>query len=176
MKRSLNRHDVKTRNQGSILISFVFVIFLAFAGISLVAFTVMHSMIVRARTTKIMETDKMFQNLIYYLHHFREKIFNERIQDFIKPEVEYFNAAHFPNTTIDNEHALSLSFNYFEVPKTGYLKTRVTAALDISSASPSRNNYNLVSRVFIDILSGKLPLTFFPFFLNIEERRDSPGC
>ncbi len=174
MKRSLNRYDVKTRNQGSILISFVFVIFLAFAGISLVSFTVMHTMIVRARTTKIMETDKMYQNLIFYLHHFREKIFNERIQDFIKPEVDYFNAAHFPAATINNEHSLSLSFNYFEVPKTGYMKTRVIAALDISSVSPSRNSYDLVSRVFIDILSGKIPLTFFPFFLDIGDGGEVP--
>ncbi|UCH92522.1 MAG: hypothetical protein JSV88_19810 [Candidatus Aminicenantes bacterium] len=160
------------KTKGNIVISLVFVIFLAFVGISLLTFSIMHTRIVKARTLKLVETDKIYQGLIYYLHHFREKIFAENIRDFNQPEEEYFNTTYFPDsTTVNNEHLITHSFDYFEVPKIGYKKTRVTVTIDVSS---TLYNYALNSEVFIDILSGRVPLTVFPFFMNIGSGGQAP--
>jgi len=144
-------------------VSVVFVTFLAFVGISLLTFTVMHTKIVRARTVKLVKTDRIYQDLIYHLHHFREKVFNEKIREFSQPEQEYFNNTCFPDITTQNQHQIIHSFDYVEIPKAFYTKTRVIVTLDASSGTSS---CCLNSQVFIDILSGKIPLTMFPFFMN----------
>ena len=151
------------KNKGNILLSVIFVIFLAFVGMSLLTFTVMHTKIVRARTMKLVKTDRIYQDLIYHLHHFREKVFNEKIREFSQPEQEYFNNTYFPDIITQNRHQIIHSFDYFEIPKAFYTKTRVIVTIDASSGTDS---YCLNSQVFIDILSGKIPLTIFPFFMS----------
>jgi hypothetical protein len=162
---------MKKKDKGNILVSVVFVSFLAFVGISLLTFTVMHTRIVRARTIKLVKTDRIYQDLIYYLHHFREKIFNERIRDFSQPGQDYFNTVYFPDIITDNKHQIIHSFDYFEIPKAYYTKTRIIVSLETSSTT---NRYCLNSEVFIDILSGKIPLTIFPFFINRETENPAP--
>lgn len=161
------------KDKGNILVSVVFVTFLAFVGFSLLTFTVMHTKIVRARTMKLVKTDRIYQDLIYYLHHFREKVFNESIRDFNQPGQDYFNTAYFPDIITDNKHQIIHSFDYFEIPKTYYTKTRIIVTLDASSTT-STYNYCWNSQVFIDILSGKIPLTIFPFFMNRGTENPTP--
>jgi hypothetical protein len=153
----------KKKDKGNILISVIFVTFLAFVGISLLTYTVMHTRIVRARTMKLVKTDQIYQDLIYYLHHFREKVFNEKIQDFSQPGQDFFNTTYFPDITTKNNHQIIHSFDYFEIPKNYYTKTRIIVTLDASSTT---DNYCMNSQVFIDILSGQIPLTVFTFFMN----------
>lgn len=157
--------------KGNILISLVFVTFIAFVGLSLLTFTIMHNRIVRARTIKLTETDRIYQDLIYYLHHFREKVFNVKIGDFAQPEQEYFNSSNFPDTTTGSNNQITPSFEYFEIPGEGYKKTRVIAA--VTASSPT-NDYCWDSEIFIDILSGEIPLTIFPFFMNIGSENPAP--
>jgi len=159
------------KDKGNILVSVVFVTFLAFVGISLLTFTVMHIRIVRARTMKLVKTDRIYQDLIYYLHHFREKVFNESIRDFNQPGQDYFNINYFPDIITGSEHQIIHSFDYFEIPKAYYTKTRIIVTIDASSTSDS---YCLNSEVFIDILSGKIPLTIFPFFMNRGTENPTP--
>jgi hypothetical protein len=159
------------KDKGNILVSVIFVIFLAFVGISLLTFTIMHTRIVRARTMKLVKTDRIYQDLIYYLHYFREKIFNTKIQDFSQPEQDYFNTTYFPDIITDNKHQIFHYFDYFEIPKAYYTKTRIIVTIDASSTT---NSYCLNSEVFIDILSGKIPLTTFPFFMNIGTENPTP--
>lgn len=159
------------KNKGNILVSVIFVTFLAFVGISLLTFTVMHTRIVRARTMKLVKTDRIYQDLIYYLHHLREKVFNENIRDFNQPEQDYFNTTYFPDIITDNKHQIIHSFDYFEIAKAYYTKTRIMVNIDASSTT---NSYCLNSEVFIDILSGKIPLTIFPFFMNRGTQNPNP--
>ena len=156
---------MKPKAKGNILISLAFVILISFAAITLLSFTVAHTRIVKARTIKLMETDKMYQDLIYYLHHFREKIFYVRIQDFNQPETDYFNDTHFPDEITTGAHLITPSFASSDFPKQGYIKTKVFVAMDVSSHL-NKNNYRLHAEVTVDILSGKIPLTVFPFFID----------
>ena len=153
----------KEKDKGNILVSVIFVTFLAFVGFSLLTFTVMHTRIVSARTMKWVKTDQIYQDLIYYLHHFREKVFNETISESSQPEQDYFNATYFPDITTNNKNQISHSFDYFDIPKTYYTKTRIIVTLDACSTT---NSYGWNSQVFIDILSGKIPLSVFPLFMN----------
>ena len=155
----------KTKAKGNILISVTFVILISFVGITLLTFTIAHTRIVKARTKKITETDNMYQDLIYYLHYFREKVFNERIRDFEQPEIDYFNDTYFPDEVINGEHTITPSFEYIDYPKHDYKKTRVDGVFDVSSTC-DRNNYRLNCEVAVDILSGRIPLTLFPLFIN----------
>jgi hypothetical protein len=152
--------------RGNIFISTMFVVFITFVGISLLTFTILHTRIVRARTMKLAETDAIYQDLIAYLHHFRETLFNERITAFLEPEVEYFNSTHFPDFTLKGNRFISHSFQYEEIPQPYFKKTRITAAIDITSASAGRNNYRIDSEVSLDLLAGEIPLTAIPFFMN----------
>jgi hypothetical protein len=161
----------KKKDKGNILISVIFVTFLAFIGISLLTYTVMHTRIVRARTMKLVKTDQIYQDLIYYLHQFREKVFNEKIQDFSQPGQDYFNATYFPDIITKKNHQITHSFDYFEIPKNYYTKTRIIVTLDAFSTTDS---YWLNSQVFIDILSGKIPLTVFTFFMNRGTENPTP--
>ena len=115
---------------------------------------------------KLVETDAIYQDLIVYLHHFRERIFNENLRDFPEPGVEYFNSAHFPDCTLQQNHFIPHSFQSEEIPQAYFKKTRITAAIAIASTSPNRNNYRIDSEVFIDLLAGEIPLTAIPFFMN----------
>ena len=152
--------------KGSIIVSFMLLMFVAAVGTSLLTFCVLHTRIVKARSFKLAETEKMNQALVFYLHQFREKVFQERLQDFLQPEKDWFNSAHFPDSLIDDEHWVSHSFAYRQTLLDNYTKTRVIAGLTVTAADPKKNNYRIVSGVFIDILSGQIPLAVFPFFMN----------
>jgi hypothetical protein len=162
----------KEKNQGNILVTVVFVTFLAFVGISLLTFTVMHTRIVRARTMKWVETDRIYQDLIYYLHHMREKVFSQGINDFDQPEQDFFNATYFPDIITGSKNQIVHSFDYFEIPGAYYTKTRIIVTLEAFSPT---NNYVWNSQVFIDILSGKIPLTMFPFFIDRGTGNGNPA-
>ncbi len=160
------------KSNGNIIISILFVLLISFLGLSLLSFSIFHTWIRGARTQKISETGRMHQELIYYLHHFREKILKKNLRDFHQPEIDYFNNEYFPNikSSNDNNIIINNSFTHRTIQKEYYKKIRVTDTIDLSS---EKNNYGIKSGVFIDILSGEIPLTFFPFFL--DKTIDVPG-
>ena len=153
------------KTNGNIIISLTAIVFISLLGIGLLLHCVTHIHIVKARNTKMMETDRLYQDLIFYLHNFRERIFKEEIQDFNQPESEFFNDTFFPAQTTDNKNVITVSFDHVVFPKQGYNKTRVTAALS-ADASSNRHPYHLKAEAAIDILSGKVPLPFFPLFIQ----------
>ena len=155
-------------NKGNIVIALLFVMFLTFLGLSLLGFSIFHTWIRNGRAQKITETDRMHQELIYYLHSFREKIFNQDLRPFLNPEVDYFNNSNFPDITTsigNNENVIiKNSFTNLVFPRDFYTKTRIIDNINVSS---SKTNYSVKSEVFVDMVSGQIPLTFFPFFLDI---------
>ncbi len=149
--------------KGSMVMTMIFIVFTAMITLSLLTFSITHTRIVKARGFKAMEMDKLNQALIYHLHYFREQVFNEKIEGYAQPEIQYFNKLNFPGVVIDNRYSIDHSFTYVEFAKQGYKKTRVTDAI---TASISMRPYGMKSGIIIDILSGKIPLEVFPLFVN----------
>jgi hypothetical protein len=168
---------VDRKPKGSMIISLTSIVFISLLGISLLFHCITHIRVVKARNTKMKETDVLYQDMIYYLHHFRERIFRERIRDFYQPEIEFFNDTYFPDQSTHNRNVIAISFKFVEFLKTGYKKTRVITALHAhaqvnTSSYPPPHPYHLKAEVTIDILSGKIPLTFFP--LLVKKNIDIP--
>ncbi|MCP5049116.1 MAG: hypothetical protein GY940_18245 [bacterium] len=161
------------KREGNILITLIFMMLIFWVGFTLLSFTITHNRIVKARTIKTVETDKMYQDLIYYLHKFREAVFSGKIREFQLPEQEYFNPDYFPETEVNQRHTIVPSFKYSDRVNGGFKKTRITAALDVTAlpfnpgtSNHYRNNYHLSSEVVIDVLAGEIPLTYIPFLLQ----------
>ncbi len=157
-------------NKGNIVIALLLVMFLTFLGLSLLGFSIFHTWVRNARTQRITETDRMYQELIYYLHSLRVKVFNQDFCTFMDPVVDYFNKDYFPDIKVEagsgGNIVIKNSFNNLVFPKEFYTKTRIIDRINVSSG---KNNYSINAEVFIDMASGQIPLTFFPFFL------DQPG-
>ncbi|MCU0286794.1 MAG: hypothetical protein MUF15_10390 [Acidobacteria bacterium] len=155
------------KRNGNILIALLLVMFLTFLGLSLLGFGMFHTWIRNARMQKITETNCLHQELIYYLHFFREKIFNQDLRAFPNPETGYFNKSNFPDTTIGSGTGQGIviknSFTHLDFPKEFYTKTRIIDRLSILSPKTA---YNLKAEVSIGMVSGQIPLPFFPFFLE----------
>lgn len=153
------------KNEGNIMISILFVLLISFLALSLLSFSIWHTWIRGSRERKAVEADRMCGELIYYIHHFREKILAENLREYIQPEVEYFNKDHFPDTTSVNDSSLSIknTFTHRYLPMEYYEKTRITDTIDISSV---KNNYGIKCELLIDMVSGRVPVTLFPFFLD----------
>ncbi len=152
------------KKKGNIIISILFIILISFIGLNLLTHSIIHNKIIGARTKKILVIDNIYQNLIQYLHNFREKIFQENLQNFQNPEIDYFNNTNFPDSKYNNI-LIKNSFNYISIPKEYYEKIRVTNNL---VASSGKNNYCLSSNTIIKLLSGEIPLILMPFFINKE--------
>jgi hypothetical protein len=141
--------------------------FLTFLGLSLLGFSIFHTWIRGARTQRITETDRMHRELIYYLHALREKIFSQDLRAFPDPAADYFNKDYFPDTTVGagagsgDNIVIKNSFTNLVFPREFYTKTRIIDRINVSS---NKNNYSINAEVFIDMASGQIPLTFFPFF------------
>ncbi|MCP5102872.1 MAG: hypothetical protein GY950_05825 [bacterium] len=151
--------------KGNILMAILFVVMITFLGLGLLNFSIFHTWIRGARAYKITQTERMHQELIYYLHHFFWKVFNEDLREFPEPETDYFNNSCFPDIhgVNDDNIIIKNSFSYRISPKEYYKKVRVINAIDVSSG---KNNYGLNAEVFVDMVTGQIPLTLFPFFMH----------
>ena len=147
--------------------SILLVVLITFLGLGLMSFSILHTWIRGARTRKISAVVRMHPELTYYLHHFREKVFGTDLRDFAQPETEFFNPIHFPDATGVNDDRVRIknSFAYRVFPKEGYNKIRVTDVIDVSSPE---HNYGITSEVVMDMVCGRIPLVYFPFFLNTD--------
>ena len=154
-------------NKGNILMSILLLVLVTFLGLGLLNVTIFHTRIRGARNYKNTAVERMEQELIYYLHHFREKVMNTSIKDIPHPETEFFNRVQFPDSKgiLDNKLSITNSFSYVDFPFNGFTKFRVRDCIHVSSG---KNNYALNSEVFVDMVCGRIPLMFFPFFLNKE--------
>ncbi|MCP4154493.1 MAG: hypothetical protein GY757_42605 [bacterium] len=162
--RRNRHHQNRKETRGNIIISMVFVLFVIFLGLSLLSYSILHSRIQGARLKKMSETHGLYQELIYYIHHFRKNVFDEELTNYAQPETDYFNSENFPEVQKGNRSVIiKNTFTNRIFPGEFYQKTRINSNLNVSSG---RNNTCFESVIFIDLLSGKIPLTFLPFFLN----------
>ncbi len=152
-------------NNGSIIISIVFLILVVFLAFTLLHITIFHNQIQGARMEKIRSTGQMTEELIYYLHLFRTRIYAENINQFTEPENDYFNSDHFPDAPSVNAPNILIknSFSHYKRWKPGYTIVNITNTVNLTSTD---NNFKLRAVLFIRLLIGKIPVTLFPFFLN----------
>lgn len=148
--------------KGSIIIAVIYIILVSFIGITLLTFSYFHNKIEGVRTRKAVETVKIRQDIVYYLHHFREKVLSENMVEIEAPESDYFNITFFPGQEI-NGTSIETSFSTIATQKQDYKKIRIIAAVE--AASPN-SNYVYEAEAYIDMLSGQIPLTMFPVFIN----------
>lgn len=159
----------KIKNNGNILLAVILMLLIFFGGASLLSFSIIHSRILGARAHKIVQTNRMLQELIIYLHEFREELFANSMQDYLVPEKEFFTTTHFPKRTTPTKIEITPSFRFISTPLSGYKVTRVYSNFDVLSRGRYRalpSVHQLKSEVFVDILSGQIPLSFIPFFLG----------
>jgi hypothetical protein len=164
------------KSEGNIVIAVVFILFIFFVGAGLLTFSITHSRIVRARSIQIEETGKMYQQLIHYLHRFRETIFSGSFREYIEPEIEYFNPINFPDEESGEGSIIKPSFNFRCTQKSAYEILRIITTLDITSIdafSYKGNPYHLCAGITTDILSGKIPMSYYPVI--VETNLDEPG-
>jgi hypothetical protein len=157
----------RQNNNGNILMSILLLVLVTFLGLGLLNVSILHTRIRGARNYKNTAVERMGQELIYHLHQFREKVMDTNIRDLPHPETDFFNRTRFPDTTgiCDDRISITNSFSYVDFPDGGFTRFRVTDRIHVSSAN---NNYGINSEVFIDMACGRIPLLFFPFFLNKE--------
>ncbi len=148
-------------NKGLIITSLLFVTLMSFIGISLLASTIFHVRILGARDKKNRDSRFLHSSLIKYLHNFREEIYNTDLNKFELIENDFFNKENFPDQ-IESTYLVS---NYFNNRIKYADKYRSINIFDIVTAS-IKNKLKLESTVNIDILSGNIPISRIPFYLN----------
>jgi hypothetical protein len=173
----------ENRSRGSILLPLLFMVLLFFIGFGLLFFAGAHSRVIRAMTFKWKATGHMRQDLVYYLHGFRESVFSRDIRNVQSPETEYFTAGYFPMEVIAERHTITPSFDYYhlpptDVPEVDYTRTRLTASFDVACAQTHRQGghpFGLNAGVIIDVLAGDVPLMFIPVLVQLPEPVHHPG-
>jgi hypothetical protein len=154
--------DLYKKKEGILLVSVLFVILLTFIGLSLLTSSISHIRIQRARIKKNTAVSGMVQELVCYLHNLREKIFTANLNIYPIPETDYFNREIFPDHK-KGPIIISGLFSHRISDYNRFKKIRISDAIQVTSES---NNYCVQSDILIDILSGKIPLDFFPLFLS----------
>jgi hypothetical protein len=158
-----------SHERGNIVLSIMFALFFSLLGLSLIFFCITHTQIVRARNTKLTESNILYQDFVYYLHQFRERVFEGNIQDYEQPGLDFFNISNFPIATMNNpsyqgyRQYVEPFFNNTDYTNSWGKLSRVKATFSCYSQD---HPYRLKGEVIIDILSGRIPLEAFPFFLN----------
>jgi hypothetical protein len=154
------------KSEGNIMIAVVFIIFIFFVGAGLLTFSITHQRIVKARTFEITETGDMYQQLIYYLHSFREDIYSGTLKECMNPETDYFNSTHFPESDLDEGYKIKPSFQFKRTQRDAFEILRTWTTLDLTAGDPTINPYHLCAGITIDILAGKIPLNYIPVLVN----------
>lgn len=153
-----------SHSRGGMILATLFVVFLSMAGMALLTHTLIHQHVLSARIKKISETERIFQELIWYQHHFREKVFNDHIVQIPSPESDYFNTDTFPSTQV-NKALIENSFSSHTLDYSQYRRIRIMDHIQIHSL---KGNRHLKSDIIIDLLTGNIPIYLIPFFLNAD--------
>jgi len=159
--------NVPNNENGSLLLVLSFVVFLTFIGFSLAFSTISHTRITGERAFKLQVTENLKEDVIYYLHNFRRRIFEEKLNRCANPVVEYFNSVQFPQQEINGRSVVSPSFNYVETLYVHYKKFRVTGQFGTRTiATGAAACYLVRADVSLELLSGGVPVSEVPFFLE----------
>ncbi len=156
--------ETKHKSKGSMITAVLFVVFVTFIGFTLLTHTIIQNRIIKHRIKKITETEKIQQELIHYLHHFREKIFNENLRNVQSPETDYFSCEFFPEK-VSNQVIIKNNFRNRIEEKSFYRKIRIINNIDARSL---KSNHVLNADAIIDLLSGNIPLSLISLFINTK--------
>jgi hypothetical protein len=148
--------------RGSIGLAILFILLISFIGLSMLGHVITHQRIVRARTRKTVQTDRLYQHLILYLHQLRDTVFSGEWQKFAEPEQDYFNQAHFPD---EQNRDIEMKNSFYHSCTDRQIYRKITIDHTVTALS-IRHPYRLQAGVTVELLCGRIPLTFFPFFLN----------
>lgn len=150
------------QDSGLIITSLSLMILLSFIGVSILASTIFHIKILGARNRKGGEVSILQSGLINYLHNFREKVYMANLNEYEFIEDDYFNNEGFSNL-IKKDYLISNMFKnnirFQEKYKAIGINNKVIAILKDKKLA-------LESIINIDILSGNIPITAIPLFLN----------
>ncbi len=153
----------KFHPKGSIGICVLVTVLIGILCVTLMTFSVQHHQIMKARSTKISETDELYMNLVYYLHQFIQQIFKTDMTQFAKPEIEYFNKTYFPDKIINRSYPMTQAFKYKSLQQSGLLATRVFSTVTLSSNS---HPFRLKAGITLCLRSGEIPVSSLPLFLK----------
>ena len=149
-------------SDGSILLAMLAFILISFIGISVLGHVVTHQRIIKARMQRISRMEPVYQELLRYLHQFKDRVSQLDIQNTDEPEAHLFNSQQFPGKQVDGI-SITTHFSHTSI-RTGTYQT--TTILDRVEASSTTLPYLFVAGVEIDILSGKIPLSLIPLYLK----------
>lgn len=151
--------------KGNMILAVMFVILISSLAVGVVTFSIFHSWIRAGRTLKIMETARLQKGWVHYAHHFRETLFSEDLRQYPQPETEYFTDERFPEAASDIDGAIKLSHGFSQqtLPGDGFTTIRIRDRIGVAS---TRNNFEIRADVAIEMVSGRIPVTAFPFFLD----------
>ena len=153
-----SKKKIPDPEKGSMIMAVLFVVFASFVGLTLLTHTISQNRIIRYRIKKIEETDRIQQELIHYLHCFREKIMSENLNSWIHPETDYFTAEFFPDT-VSRQVKLKNHFYQITEEKGDYRKIRIKNTVE---GQILNGNQVLNADAVIDLLSGNIPLSLIP--------------
>jgi len=148
--------------KGLIITSVLFVALISFIGLSVLSGTIFHVKILGAREKRLKSNEYLQAELIKYIHSFREKVYSVNLNDFLYPEEEFFNATEFPDISTD-KYELSNSFNNSTVDEKGYRLAQIQNRILILS---KKHKIKLEATIKINIISGSLPVTKIPLYIN----------
>jgi hypothetical protein len=148
--------------RGSLGLAILFILLISFIGLSMLGHVITHQRIVRARTRQAVQTGRLYQHLILYLHRLRDTVFSGEWQTFAEPEQDYFNQTHFPDEQ-NRDIEMKNSFDHSCTDRQIYRKTTIDHTVTALSV---KHPYRLQAGVVVELLCGRIPLTLFPFFLN----------
>ncbi len=149
-------------NEGLIITSILFITLISFIGIAILSSTLFHNKIIGAREKRGIDVSRLNANLIKYLHNFREKIYLTNLNTFNNVSDDFFNIENFCDKK-DGTSIITNKFNNIIKYKNKYSSVIINDRI-ISSADNIK--LKLEAMINIDILSGNIPLSKIPLYIN----------
>ncbi len=151
-------------NRGLIVLSMLFVALLAFIGLSLLSSTLFHLNISQAKIKRDREQNLLKNEMVRYIHHFREKLYEIDLEKFELPE-GYFNKARFKDH-ISNGFKIKSMFKCHSRESAQYSTHHVCKSILINR---KKEAMTIQSEVWIEILTGCLPVSMIPLYVSNEK-------
>jgi len=149
-------------NEGLIITSILFITLISFIGIAVLSSTIFHNKIIGAREKRSIDVSFLNANLIKYLHNFREKVYLTNLNKFNSVSDDFFNTKIF----YDKKNGANIIKNKFNnIIK---YKNKYSAVIINDRVISSSDNIKLKleAMINIDILSGNIPLSKIPLYIN----------
>jgi len=150
------------RTKGSVILAVVFMMLIAFMGLSLLNFSLLHNRIAKARSIHGSRSAALHNLLTVTLHRDTEKISDTEFNGPVIDGAEYFNPVSYPGGRVGSMNLeKSFSFTTREFPV--YKIIRSVFRIDVT-AENGRQKWR--SESIFNIVSGNIPFSFLPVIIN----------